>query len=71
MKWATRAGIHIDRAVCALLIRRDIDVDAEFVVLRGLSMTGDDAQRLAIKQPMFNGLYEYYHRLNLIGREPA
>ena len=31
MRWATRAGIHIDRAACAWLIRRCIDPDAEFV----------------------------------------
>ncbi|RKR92917.1 hypothetical protein BDK92_7404 [Micromonospora pisi] len=31
MRWATRAGIHIDRAACAWLIRRHIDPDAEFV----------------------------------------
>jgi hypothetical protein len=31
MKWATRAGIHIDRAACAWLIRRNIDADAEFL----------------------------------------
>jgi hypothetical protein len=31
MKWATRAGIHIDRAACAWLIRREIDPEAEFV----------------------------------------
>ena len=31
MKWATRAGIHIDRAACAWLIRRHIDSAAEFV----------------------------------------
>ena len=31
MKWATRAGVHIDRATCAWLIRRHIDADAEFV----------------------------------------
>jgi hypothetical protein len=30
MKWATRAGVHIDRAACAWLIRRHIDSDAEF-----------------------------------------
>jgi hypothetical protein len=28
--WATRAGVHIDRAACAWLIRRFIDPDAEF-----------------------------------------
>lgn len=31
MKWATRAGCHIDRAACAWLIRRFIDPKAEFV----------------------------------------
>ncbi len=31
MRWATRAGIHIDRAACAWLIRRFVDPDAEFL----------------------------------------
>lgn len=31
MKWATRAGCHIDRAACAWLIRRFIDSSAEFL----------------------------------------
>ena len=31
MKWATRKGIHIDRAACAWLIRRHIDEQARFV----------------------------------------
>jgi hypothetical protein len=31
MKWATRPGIHVDRAACAWLIRHFIDPDAEFV----------------------------------------
>src|SRR5215210_6944338 len=31
MRWATRAGIHIDRAACAWLIRRHVDPDAVFV----------------------------------------
>jgi hypothetical protein len=31
MKWATRAGVHIDRAACAWLIRRFVDPDAEFI----------------------------------------
>jgi hypothetical protein len=143
MKWATRAGIHIDCAACAWLIRRDIDPEAEFVflddpadlpadatpfdmrgvelghhhgdcsfetilrryeltdptlwriaeiiheadldderydapeapgldvVLRGLSMTGDDARTLAVTEPVFDGLYEYFHRQQRLGREPA
>lgn len=143
MKWATRAGIHIDRAACAWLIRRDIDSEAEFVfvgdpaevpaeatpfdmrgvdlghhggdcsfetilrrydlndpvlwriaeivheadidderfdapeapgldaVLRGLSMIGDDIDTLSVSGPIFDGLYEYYRRETLLGREPA
>jgi hypothetical protein len=30
VRWATRAGIHIDRAACAWLIRRHVDDHAEF-----------------------------------------
>jgi hypothetical protein len=33
MKWATRSGVHVDRAACAWLIRRHLDPDAEFVFL--------------------------------------
>jgi hypothetical protein len=31
MKWATRSGVHVDRAGSAWLIRRHIDADATFV----------------------------------------
>jgi hypothetical protein len=31
MKWATRAGCHVDRAACAWLLRRFVDPDAAFV----------------------------------------
>ena len=143
MRWATRAGVHIDRAACAWLIRGFVDPDAEFlfvgdvaevpgdatpfdmrgvalghvggdcsfetilrryeltdpvlwriaeivhvadldddrfdapeapgldVLLRGLSMTGDDARTLAVSGPLFDGLYEYHRRRALLGREPA
>ncbi|EYT62340.1 chromate resistance protein [Dietzia sp. UCD-THP] len=143
MKWSTRAGIHIDRAACAWLIRRHIDPEAEFVfvtdpsevpdqaiafdmrgvelghhdgdcsfetilrsyeltdpalwriaeivheadlederydapeapgmdvVLRGLSMIGNDEDTMAVSGPVFDGLYEYYRRQFLIGRDPA
>lgn len=30
MRWATRGGVHVDRAACAWLVRRFIDADAEF-----------------------------------------
>jgi len=143
MKWATRAGIHIDRASSAWLIRRFIDSDAvfEFVAdlaevtpgavpfdmrgvefghhgrdctfetllrrhdlvdpvlwriaeivheadldderfdapeapgldtaLRGLSMVCDDPQILDIARPVFDGLYEFFKRELLLGREPS
>ncbi|MFJ3407167.1 chromate resistance protein ChrB domain-containing protein [Promicromonospora sp. NPDC090134] len=143
MRWATRAGVHIDRAACAWLIRRFVDPDAEFVfvsdpaevptdatpfdmrgvelghhgqdcsfetfllryeladpvlarigqivheadlddarydapeapgldvILRGLSMTGDDERTLTVSGPLFDGLYEYFRRSYLLGREPA
>jgi hypothetical protein len=31
MRWATRSGVHVDRAASAWLIRRHIDPDAIFV----------------------------------------
>jgi hypothetical protein len=31
MKWATRAGVHVDRCACAWLIRRFTDPDAQFL----------------------------------------
>jgi hypothetical protein len=74
VKWATRAGVHIDRAACAWLIRRFLDRDAEFVFvteLRGLSMRGDDDHTLAVSGAMFDGLYEFHRRRLLLGREPA
>ncbi len=35
MRWATRRGVHIDRASTAWLIRRFVDPDAEFVFVGG------------------------------------
>ena len=43
MRWATRTGIHIDRAACAWLIRRYIDPDAEFVFVTDPDEVPDDA----------------------------
>jgi hypothetical protein len=143
MKWATRAGIHIDRAACIWLIRRAVDPEAEFVfvtdpaavpadatpfdmrgvelghqgddctfetilrryaitdpvlwriaetvheadldderfdvpeahgidiALRALSMVCDDEETITVTRPLFDGLYEYYRRATLLGREPA
>jgi hypothetical protein len=41
------------------------------VALRGLSMTCTDEETLACTGPLFDGLYEYYRRATLLGREPA
>lgn len=41
------------------------------VALRALSMVCDDEQVLAHTRPLFDGLYEYYRRATLLGREPA
>ncbi len=143
MRWATRAGVHIDRAACAWLIRRYVDPAAEFVfvtdpteipsdatpfdmrgvelghhdgdctfetilrrhdlsdpvlwaiaeivheadieddrydapeapgldvVLRGLSLSGDDTRTLRVADAIFDGLYEYYRQRTLTGREPS
>ncbi|NYI03711.1 chromate resistance protein ChrB domain-containing protein [Allostreptomyces psammosilenae] len=43
MKWATRAGVHIDRAACAWLIRRHIDQEAEFVFVTDPDQVPTDA----------------------------
>jgi hypothetical protein len=139
MKWATRAGCHIDRVACAWVIRRFVDSDADFVfvndpdevpedatafdirgvplshhegrctfetilvhytlkdsaldqiarivheadladevydapeaagvdiLIRGLSMVKTDDEMLAITGPLFDGLYEYFKRSNMLG----
>jgi hypothetical protein len=43
MKWATRAGIHVDRTACAWLIRRFIDERAQFVFVHDPDDVPDDA----------------------------
>ena len=43
MKWATRAGIHVDRTACAWLIRRFIDEQPEFVFVDDPDEVPDDA----------------------------
>jgi hypothetical protein len=43
VRWATRAGIHIDRASSAWLIRRFIDEDAEFVFVSDVAEVPSDA----------------------------
>ena len=43
MKWATRAGIHIDRASSAWLLRRFVDPGATFVFVDGPDDVPPDA----------------------------
>ncbi len=41
------------------------------VLLRGLSMTYEDEELLALAAPLFDGLYEFKRRAILLGREPS
>jgi hypothetical protein len=43
MKWATRAGIHVDRTACAWLIGRFVDPEAEFVFVTDPDQIPGDA----------------------------
>ncbi len=43
MRWATRAGVHVDRAACAWLIRRFVDTQARFVFVDDPVEVPDDA----------------------------
>jgi hypothetical protein len=43
VKWATRGGVHIDRAGCAWLIRRFLDPQAEFVFVTDPDQVPADA----------------------------
>ncbi|GLW06816.1 hypothetical protein Misp01_19460 [Microtetraspora sp. NBRC 13810] len=43
MRWATRAGVHIDRAACAWLIRRHLDPGAVFVFVDDPALVPADA----------------------------
>jgi len=43
VRWATRSGVHVDRAACAWLVRRFIDPSAEFVFVDDLDDVPADA----------------------------
>jgi hypothetical protein len=43
VRWATRKGVHIDRAACAWLIRRFLDPEAEFVFVADADEVPADA----------------------------
>lgn len=43
MRWATRRGIHVDRAASAWLIATHIDPDAQFVYVDNIDEVPDDA----------------------------
>ncbi|MFH8386103.1 chromate resistance protein ChrB domain-containing protein [Kitasatospora sp. NPDC018058] len=49
MRWATRAGVHIDRAACAWLIRRFIDAEAQFVFVGDPAEVPPDATAFDIR----------------------
>ena len=41
------------------------------VLMRGLSMVRGDHEVLELSVPLYDGLYEYFKRAHLLGREPA
>ena len=49
MRWATRAGIHVDRTACAWLIRRFIDSESVFVFVYDPDEVPDDATPFDIR----------------------
>jgi hypothetical protein len=52
MRWATRTGVHIDRAACAWLIRRHLDPAATFICSRphaGLRFSQSGARSIGRK----------------------
>jgi hypothetical protein len=143
VNWATRRGVHVDRAACAWLIQRFLDTEATFlfvddpdevpshatpfdmrgaelshhggdcsfetflrryaiddaalteigqivhdadlgderfdapeasgldVIIRGLSMTLDDPAVVEAARPLFDGLYAFKQRAQMLGRQPA
>lgn len=43
MRWATRQGLHVDRAACAWLVRRHVDPEADFVFVEDPAEVPADA----------------------------
>lgn len=86
MKWATRAGVHVDRVACAWLIRRHIDPQAEFHFvanggsappdttpfdMRGVRLSHHGGDCSFVGGLIFDGRYEFHRQRLLTGREPA
>lgn len=40
------------------------------VLMRGLSMVRPDSEALAVSAPLYDGLYEYFKREAMLGRQP-
>jgi hypothetical protein len=49
MRWATRTGVHVDRAACAWLIRRFLDPNADFLFVTDASDVPEDATAFDIR----------------------
>jgi hypothetical protein len=65
--------------VAALVHEADVD-DGRYdapeapgfdLALRGLSMVAGDEQILALTGPLFDGVYEFFRRQLMLGKEPA
>lgn len=49
MRWATRPGVHVDRAACVWLIRRYVDPHAEFCFVNDAAQAPADATPFDIR----------------------
>jgi hypothetical protein len=49
MKWATRSGMHVDRAACAWLLRRFVDSEAQFEFVEDPDDVSEDATAFDIR----------------------
>ncbi len=49
MRWATRQGLHVDRAACAWLVRRHVDPGAEFVFVEDPAEVPADATAFDVR----------------------
>jgi len=56
MRWATRSGVHVDRAACIWLVRRCVDADAAFVFVDDPDEVPEDATPFDMR-----GVELYHH----------
>ena len=72
MRWATRRGVHVDRAACAWLLRRFVDTDAMFVFVDDPEDVPADATPFRLDDPVLWEASQIVHEADLVDeRDPA